>query len=436
MLNFGRWFSAAPAAALPRDVHRSVLSCHRLLTARGEVSGALIASEVLSSYRSMDNAARCAFLDALAGEFSPSATSSFEAAEAYRADPSPRNLIVLQEAVRAPREELFRRLNVAPGATQVLVDLRGHLLEGLAEKPEWEPASEDLRRLFTSWFNSGFLALRRIDWSSAATLLEKLIRYEAVHPIEGFPGLRRRLGADRRCYAFFHPAMADEPIVFVEVALVRGMSASVRPLIDPLEPVSDPATADCAMFYSITNCQVGLRGVPFGSFLIKQVVETLKLELPKLRRFATLSPVPGFAEWVKVQPIFQRFAPRVQQNLQQRGWFEDPVVAAEMEPVLAPLCAHYLVRVKKRKEPADPVARFHLRNGARLERVNWLGDTSETGLNSSFGIMVNYIYDLDDIERNHERYADGYKIAVSPRVEGLVRNIRSLPRGAPQPEVA
>jgi malonyl-CoA decarboxylase len=423
MLGLARLFTArprpgpapAPSPASSREVRRAVVACQRLLAVRGEVSGARIAAEVLSAYRGMDAVARFAFLDALAREFSPDATSALQAAEAYRTDPSPRHLIRLQQAVEPPRQELFRRLNVVPGATALLVDIRDQLLAELSRRPDWEPVAEDLRHLFTSWFNCGFLVLRRIDWNSSATVLEKLIRYEAVHPIQGFPDLRRRLGADRRCYAFFHPAMPDEPVVFVEIALVRGMSGKVQPLLDPEEKVADPVTADSATFYSITNCQEGLRGVPLGSFLIKQVVQALKEEFPKLRRFATLSPIPGFAGWLKTQPLYETLAA----NLSRVDWFREPLLADQLAEILIPACAQYLLHVKRGKEPRDPVARFHLRNGARLERLNWLADLSPSGLQSSFGMMVNYVYDPVAIEKNHERYADGLEVAVSARLQRL-----------------
>ena len=269
------------------------------------------------------------------------------------------------------------------------------LLRKLDQNPHWEPVADDLEHLLIAWFNRGFLELRRIDWRTSALVLEKLIRYEAVHEIHGWNDLRRRLEADRRCYAFFHPALPDEPIIFIEVALTHGMSDKVQPLLDPDSPVLPPEAADCAMFYSITNCQEGLRGVPFGSFLIKQVVEDLGREFPRIRKFATVSPVPGFREWLAANPELAA----LQGQAGATHWWENKKLSEELRAGTGSLCARYLLQAKHRREPLDPVARFHLRNGARLERINWLGDISAVGMQRSAGIMVNYFYRLSDLEK-------------------------------------
>jgi malonyl-CoA decarboxylase len=285
----------------------------------------------------------------------------------------------------------------------------------------------DLAHLLTSWFNRGFLVLRRIDWHTPAIVLEKLIEYEAVHQIQGWRDLRRRLEADRRCYGFFHPALPDEPIIFIEVALVHGMSARVQPLLDPDSRVVGPAGANCAMFYSITNCQEGLRGIPFGNFLIRTVADELGREFPRLRTFATVSPIPGFVGWLAAQarkpepgPGEVRIA-AILEKLQTPGWFTNKQLADELQPELTQLCAYYLLHAKHGKEPMDAVARFHLRNGARMERVNWLGDTSSAGIQRSAGLMVNYVYRPDETERNHERYTREHRITASRHVERLAR---------------
>ena len=285
-----------------RAARKAILLCRNLLSERGEVSGTLLAGEALAAYQALDEASRAGFFDLLVQEFSPDPEQVGRAGDAYRTNPSPENLAQLQASVVSPREELFQRLNLASGGTRILVQLRSRLLRKLDENPHWEPVATDLERLLIAWFNRGFLELRRIDWRTSALVLEKLIRYEAVHEIQGWNDLRRRLEADRRCYAFFHPALPDEPIIFIEAALTHGMSERVQPLIDPDSPVLPPESADCAMFYSITNCQEGLRGVPFGSFLIKQVVEDLGREFPRIRKFATVSPVPGFREWLAANP--------------------------------------------------------------------------------------------------------------------------------------
>ncbi|MEO5924182.1 MAG: malonyl-CoA decarboxylase [Bryobacteraceae bacterium] len=403
----------------PRTARRAISLCHSLLTERGEVSGARIAGQIFELYSAMTPASRLGFFDTLAQEFSPDPESVSAASEAYRKTPSPKTLAHLQHVVEPPRQELFRRLNRVPDATSMLVSLRHEVLLELPSHPELQPIVDDLGHLFASWFNRGFLTLQRIDWKSPADVLEKLIRYEAVHEIQGFPDLRRRLAADRRCYAFFHPAIPDEPIIFVEIALTRGVSSKVQPLLDPDAPVLDLTKANSAIFYSITNCHDGLRGVPFGSFLIKQVAEDLGLKLPRLYRFATLSPVPGFAAWLKTQPCYKGLAPLLANN----DWVTDKQASRELEAALVPLCAHYLLQAKKGSEPHDPVARFHLRNGAKLDRINWLGDVSPSGLKNSFGLMVNYVYRLNRIEFNHERYTQTYKIAAESDIETLARSV-------------
>jgi malonyl-CoA decarboxylase len=298
---------------------------------------------------------------------------------------------------------------------------RGRLLRGLEQKPHWETIAADLERLLTAWFNRGFLELRRIDWRTSAMVLEKLIRYEAVHQIQGWHDLRRRLEADRRCYGFFHPALPDEPIIFIEAALTRGLSEKVQPLLDPDSPVISPESADCAMFYSITNCQEGLRGVPFGSFLIKQVVEDLGREFPRIRKFATVSPVPRFREWLEGHPQMADLL----RMLEQPRWWDNRKLSEALQKELIPWCARYLLQAKHGREPLDPVARFHLRNGARLERINWLGDTSDAGMQRSAGIMVNYFYRLADLEGNHETYTRDFRVVASSEIENLAKRPHS-----------
>lgn len=408
-----------------RAARKAVALCSNLLSERGEVSGTLLATEALAAYRSLDVHSRAGFFDLLVEQFSPDPERVGSAGEAFRANPSAENLARLQASVESPRAELFRRLNLAPGGTRVLVELRGRLLRELYQNPHWEPIVADLERLLIAWFNRGFLELRRIDWRTSAMVLEKLIRYEAVHQIQGWNDLRRRLEADRRCYGFFHPALPDEPIIFIEAALTRGMSAKVQPLLDPDSPVLAPETADCAMFYSITNCQEGLRGVPFGSFLIKQVVEDLGREFPRIRKFATVSPVPGFREWLESDPQLAD----LRAKLDQPHWWKNQELAEALQKELVPCCARYLLKAKHEREPLDPVARFHLRNGARLERINWLGDVSDAGMQRSAGIMVNYFYRLADLERNHESYTRDYAVVAASEIESLARN--KTPRPAP-----
>jgi malonyl-CoA decarboxylase len=329
--------------------------------------------------------------------------------------------------VEPPRQELFRRLNMAPEGTRILVAMRSQVLQESDLTARLKPIAADLAHLFTSWFNRGFLVLRRIDWRTSAVILEKLIRYEAVHQIHGWHDLRRRLETDRRCYAFFHPALPDEPIIFIEVALTRGLSDTVQALLDPDSGVLDADSAEWAIFYSITNCQEGLRGVPFGSFLIKQVVEDLSNEFPRIKKFATVSPVPGFRKWLaeKTEALqsSRKLAPFADAaaKLDSPEWMEDAALRADLQRHLVPLAAYYLLDAKQNQEPLDPVARFHLKNGARLERINWLGDTSASGLQRSAGLTANYVYKLPDVERNHEFYVREHKVRASRDIETLAK---------------
>jgi malonyl-CoA decarboxylase len=409
--------------------------CEALLGERGEVSGAALAREALAAWKALDERGREEFFDILAQEFAPSPEAVGKAADAYRYEPTPRNLIALQEVIDAARQELFRRLNMAPGGTETLVAMRRELLRTLKQHPEWAAIDADFLHLFRSWFNRGFLRLERIDWRTPAIVLEKLIEYEAVHAIQGWRDLRRRLAADRRCFAFFHPQLRDEPLIFIEVALTRGMSAQVQPLLDVAAPVAAPERADCAIFYSITNCQEGLRGTSFGNLLIKQVAEELKREFPHLKTFATLSPIPGFRRWLAAPDtrVTLSIGPNAERRhallakIEEAGWHTGEA-DEDLQKLLTRLCAWYLLHAKQGAEPLDPVARFHLGNGAALERLNWLGDTSASGMSRSAGLMVNYVYRLEDVERNHERYFSEHAVVASRAVEKLARK---SPLGAP-----
>ncbi|HET7200912.1 MAG TPA: malonyl-CoA decarboxylase [Burkholderiales bacterium] len=418
-----------PRAAV-RAARRAITLCHALMSERGEVSGARIAREALGAYQTLDEPALWVFFDLLVKEFSPDPGIVGRVADAYRQDPSQANLIRLQQAVEPPRQELFRRLNMASGGTGVLVEMRRRLLNALAERPHYAGIDADLGHLLNSWFNRGFLVLQRIDWRTPALVLEKLIRYEAVHEIQGWPDLHRRLEADRRCYAFFHPALPDEPLIFIEVALTRGMSSRVQPLLDLESPVADPSAANCAIFYSITNCQEGLRGVSFGNLLIKQVAEDLGREFPRLKTFATLSPIPGFRRWLAMISKDQPEVGALLARLDTGRWFDDHAAATDMQRQLVRLCAYYLLHAKQGLDPLDPVARFHLGNGARLEKLNWLGDISTMGMRRSAGLMVNYVYRLEDVERNHEAYARDRRVVAARRFEVLARESFAARRAA------
>ena len=408
-----------------RRAQQAVELCHGLISERGEVSLAVLARDALEAYNTLTASSRGAFFDRLVAEFAPDRARLDAAYAAYRADPTQDKLIELQRAVETPRQELFRRLNTAPGGTPALVAMRREVLNALGTHPQWRGIEADLAHLFGSWFNRGFLTLERIDWYTPAIVLEKLIEYEAVHEIDGWGDLRRRLAADRRCFAFFHPALPHDPLIFIEVALTRGMSASIEPLIAPDAPQLDPHTADTAIFYSITNCQTGLRGISFGNLLIKQVVQRLEQEFPRIRNFSTLSPIPGFGTWLanarKALPAERVDAATADAlaRLAKPGWHKDAEAAERVRAALMPLAAYYLACAKQDREAADPVARFHLGNGARLERLNWLADVSKRGLQQSAGMMVNYVYRLDEVEDNHEMYVREQKVAASRDIRRL-----------------
>ena len=393
--------------------------CNALMAESGEYASTALAREAIDAYEALDERGREQFFDILARDYSPSPEAVSQSAAAYQADPSPANLARLFATVEPARQELFRRLNMAPGGTVSLVEMRKELLKSVRTRPHWAVIDADLLHLLRSWFNRGFLRLERIDWRTPAIILEKLIEYEAVHAIQGWRDLRRRLETDRRCFAFFHPQLPDEPIIFIEVALTRSMSAHIQPLLDVSSPVS-AANCDCAMFYSITNCQEGLRGISFGNLLIKQVAEELRREFPHLRRFATLSPLSGFRRWLEQKRVERPNELALLSKLDQPDWHLGEVPDT-LQRMLMRLCAFYLLKAKQAAEPLDPVARFHLGNGAALERINWMGDISATGMARSAGLMVNYVYWLNEVERNHERYWREKLIATSPALEKLAR---------------
>lgn len=391
--------------------------CAELLSVRGDASTLALARELVETWRTMPEADRLAFLLLLAGRLGPDPEALRDTAQAYLREPGPAALTELRRASEAPRLELFRRMNTAPGGTRAIVELRAELLRLLPGHPELAAVDGDLHDLLAAWFNPGFLTLARIDWSSPAALLEKLKGYEKVHKLGSLEDFKRRLAADRRCFAFFHPVLPDEPLIFVQVALTGGLAERIAPLIDPAEPVLAPSTATTAIFYSISNCQDGLRGVTLGSFLIKLVVATLQAELPHIARFATLSPVPGFARWLAAEraagsTLLREGEGELLARLDEPGWHVAPALAEELRPLLTSLCAWYLLRARRGGRPADSVARFHLGNGARLERINWLADTSAKGLAEAHGLMVNYAYDPARIEQNHELYVEGELVSA------------------------
>ena len=404
--------------------------CETLLSGRGEASGVALAGEILARYATLTIGPRIAFFEALDTAFGYDRPRIEAAVTAWRQSPSAANAGELNRASEPRRLELFRRLNLAPGGTTALVRMREQLMAAMDHREDLAAIDADFVHLFSSWFNRGFLVLRRIDWSTPALILQKIIHYEAVHQIRDWDDLRRRIDLpDRRCYAFFHPALIDDPLIFVEVALTREMPGAIAPILADKRDVVDPERATTATFYSITNCQRGLSGVSFGHFLIKQVVEEVSREFPRMSSFVTLSPAPNFAEWLKRERAQEASLVLDDEDrealtaLDQPDWWRvEETCERVREPLLRAAAWYYLRARNRRGLPADAVARFHLGNGARLERLDWLGDTSERALAQSHGLMVNYLYDLDYIERNHEAYAQQHAVVAAGSVRRLLRS--------------
>ena len=404
--------------------------CHALLSRRGEASGVALADQILTIWSQSEAEQKKQFLLDLVADFGPSRTGFETAVATWKESPSETTLRAVHVAAEPRRQELIRRLNLAPGGTRRLVLMREEILAYRKAHPELEVLDADFVHLFSSWFNRGFLVLKRIDWSTSASILEKIIRYEAVHAIDDWTELRRRIEPeDRRLFAFFHPQMTDEPLIFVEVALTRDTPDSIAPLLAADRPAIRASEANTAVFYSISNCQTGLRSVSFGNFLIKQVVEDLRRELPNLRTFVTLSPVPGFAKWLDRQlaatPDWLTSADiDAVESLRLSGAIINDQDRARLTDTLDGIAAQYfLVAKDSHQKPIDPVARFHLGNGARLERLNAFGDISANGMRNSYGLMVNYLYDLKSIEENHEAFAEAGEVATSSAVRSKLRSV-------------
>ncbi len=398
----------SPAGAASDSRPLNVL-CNEMLTGKGEVSGYRIAQAILDRIDSLDDDGINDFFLFLANEYDIDDDAIAKASDTYRKTRSAENLAQIFEAAEPKRQEILRRLNQFSGATARLVKLREKLLVMAKSDANLQRVDLDFQRLFRSWFNRGFLVLRRIDWETPASILEKIIEYEAVHEIDDWDDLRRRLQPeDRRCYGFFHPSMPNDPLIFVEVALSRAPPNSIQDILSPEREITSPAVADTAVFYSISNCQYGLQGISFGNFLIKQVVQELRSEMPNFQRFITLSPLPKFRSW-----------------LEKRGQEKQDPKEQDANQ-LRQQAAKYLVEAKTASgTPFDPVARFHLNNGALIEDVHAKADLSGKGLSQSFGVMVNYLYDLKKIEKNHEAYATQQKIIISSDIKRLLADAAS-----------
>ncbi len=387
-------------ASEPDRQNRSIEAlCRDLLGSSGEVSGMALARLILDRYAGLEDEGKLAFFEFLTQDMGVDPEAVRDTLNAFETAPDRKTYRAFMNAAEPPRQELARRLNQVPGATARLVAMRADLLRLADDNPALSVVDLDLKHLFASWFNRGFLVLRPINWTSSADVLEKIIAYEAVHAIDSWDDLRRRLAPkDRRCFGFFHPAMPDEPLIFVEVALSRGIPGAIHDVLSEEREAIAPDAADTAVFYSISNCQSGLAGISFGNSLIKQVVADLSQELPNLKTFVTLSPIPGLARWMD----------------------ETGTAMPETNDARRQIAAHYLLNAKRDKGgPYDPVARFHLGNGASVHAIHAGADRSPNGQRQSGGVMVNYLYDLRQISQNHERFAASGEIAASPDVTAL-----------------
>jgi len=407
--------------------------CEELLSGRGEASGVALAREILIRYAELTTGPRIALFEALATRFGVDRERIDAAVDAWSRTGTDEAASELHLAAEPRRQELFRRLNLAPGGTAALVGMREDLMDAMVHRDDLGAVDQDFVHLFSSWFNRGFLVLRRIDWGTPAIVLEKIIRYEAVHEIRDWTDLRRRIDPpDRRCYAFFHPALNDEPLIFVEVAFTEGIPGAIGPILGKDRSTLAPDRANTAVFYSISNCQRGLAGVSFGSFLIKQVVEEVSREFSRLSTFVTLSPVPGFAAWLKRERGNEASILTPEDRaplaaLDTPDWWRNSETAERLrEPMLRAAATYFVSARTKSGGALDPVARFHLGNGARLERLDWLADRSDKGIAQSHGLMVNYRYELADIEKNHEAYAENRAIVTANAIRKLARPAREL----------
>lgn len=441
----------------PSDLRTLMRAC--VESRGGEVSARGRAAELGRRYLAMDRQSRYVFFDILAREFACSDTQIAAAVDAYlvAADRVARREAetLLRRKLTPPRQTVLRQFNAMPEGTKFLVDMRADLIDLLETNPELRLLDEDLREILTAWFDVGLLDFHAISWQSSAALLEKLIAYEAVHEIRDWDDLRDRLDSDRRCYALFHPRMPQEPLAFIEVALTRTMAGSIQGLLNEAAPPGDPNEARAAVFYSISNTQRGLLGISFGEYLIKQVVGQLHGELPQLHTFATLSPIPCFRSWLsRVSPAMVRALTdedernaltaaagindphtALKRLVERMGEGDDNTADSLLNGPMIRLCARYFLDRRSDGAPVDPVARFHLKNGARLERINLRGDVSAKGIRQAAGLMVNYRYDRGEMETNHEAYVRAGRIALSNEITGLLRGWKD-PDGTPLRQLA
>ena len=404
------------------DLESIISLCDDLISNKGAAFGITVARDITDLYQTLSPEKKLLFFKKINEKFRPNHTKVTEAIDLYKAEQNDKNLFKLFITSEGQRRELFRRMNMSPNGISTIVSLREDLLKILNENKELKPLDNDLRELFKSWFNPGFLKLAKITWDTKAAVLEKIIQYERVHKIKDMNELKRRLGEDRRFFSYFHPALDDEPIIFVQVALTNGLGKSIQEIMKP--SAEGAKKYDTATFYSISNCQEGLSRVTLGNFLIKRVVYEIQEELPNIKNFGTLSPIPGFRDWFTTldEKIIQNILGKIPYNnvsfLKSSNLKVGDGRIVSNKHAITKLVAHYLMNEKNKKGlPINDVCRFHLGNGAIIEDININANVSEVGLNRSFGVMVNYLYELKNIEKNHEDYINNKKIIISDQLK-------------------
>ncbi len=404
------------------DLDSIISLCDDLISHKGAAFGITVARDITELYQSLSSENKLLFFKKINDKYKPSFTNVNEAIENYTKSQNENTLSDLFKVSEGKRRELFRRMNMAPNGTAIIVALREDLLKILKDNKELSALDNDLRHLFRAWFNPGFLKLAKITWDTKAAVLEKIIKYERVHQMKDMNELKRRLGEDRRFFSYFHPALEDEPIIFVQVALTKGLGKSIQELMKPSS--DEKKTYDTATFYSISNCQEGLSRVTLGNFLIKRVVYEIQEELPHIKNFGTLSPIPGFSEWFtyleepKIKSILANLKNQDVSFLRSQDLKLGDVRIIENKEALIKLVAHYIVNEKNQQGlPVNDVSRFHLGNGAIVEDIVINANVSEQGFKRSYGMMVNYLYELKNIEKNHEDYMNNNKVIVSDKIK-------------------
>ena len=404
------------------DVDSIVSLCDDLISNKGAAFGITVARDITELYQTLSEEKKILFFKKINEKYKPSFTKVNQAIDIYKNSQNEKTLSDLFRVSEGSRRELFRRMNMAPNGTAIIVSLREDLLRILKDNSDLIPLDNDLRHLFRAWFNPGFLKLEKITWNTKAAVLEKIIEYERVHQMKDMNELKRRLGEDRRFFSYFHPALEDEPIIFVQVALTKGLGKSIQELLKPT--TAGEKKNDTATFYSISNCQEGLSRVTLGNFLIKRVVYEIQEELPNIKNFGTLSPIPGFRDWFsyleenKIKNILQDSKEQDISFLKSNDLKIGDKRIIESNNAIKKLVAHYIVNEKNHKGlPINEVSRFHLGNGAIVEDIVINANISEVGFERSFGIMANYLYELKNIEENHENYINNKKVIISDKLK-------------------